>query len=274
MVGRVLVSLVLSQAHTRCLRSYAKPQYENVQRIHTILPACGPCRARTRHHITFILPPSNARMLFHCLECQRHRKWHPILRDREEHSPFPKESLWDTAASITKIFRSTILADLGQNNPNILVDNGLLRFFSKNITTIAAEQAGGDDKWGARNNLKVSAQLAQGPFTSENATKWDMKADPSFMSVTYLFQVPQLKSTSSLIISVLVADFVFLQVLWKVFVLVVDFFMYRKYSGMGACQGCQGGQMRRKNSFEMVRPKSSVSSLTPKPSIGATYSPH
>jgi hypothetical protein len=189
--------------------------------------------------------------------------------------PFTNESLWSTASSITKIFHSTVLADLGQSNPNILVDQGLLQYFSKNITAIDAQQEGGDGAWGWGNNIRVSGQggLALKPLTSENATRWNLKADPSFMSVTYLCQVPQLKSTSSLIFSVLVADFVFLQVLWKVFILIVDFFMYRGYSDMGSCQGCQAARLRPEDSFEMLRPESSASNLVPKPKPGAAYSP-
>jgi hypothetical protein len=78
------------------------------------------------------------------------------------------------------------------------------------------------------NNIKVSnVGLASGPCTAQNATRWRLKIEPSFMSVTYLCQVPKIKSVSSLMFSVLVAHFVFLQVLWKLFVVGVDFFMYR-----------------------------------------------
>jgi hypothetical protein len=198
-----------------------------------------------------------------------------FCRRAENIRPFTNESLWPTASTIAKIFHSTLLADLGQNNPNILVDQDLLQYFSKNITRIDAEQKGGNPTWGWGNNIKVSGQggLALKPFTSDTALNWNLKADPSFMSVTYLCQVPQLKSTSSLIFSVLIADFVFLQVLWKVFILIVDFFMYRRYTGMGSCQGCQAARIGTEDSFEMLRPGSSASNLAPKPKPGAVYSP-
>jgi hypothetical protein len=198
-----------------------------------------------------------------------------FCRRDEDIRPFTNQSLWPTASTMAKIFHSTVLVDLGQSNPNILVDPGLLQYFSKNITAIDAEQKGGDPTWGWGNNIKVSGQggLALKPFTSDTASKWNLKADPSFMSVTYLCQVPQLKSTSSLIFSVLIADFVFLQVLWKVFILVVDFFMYRRYTDMGSCQGCQTARMAPEDSFEMLRPESSVSNLVPKPNPGTAYSP-
>lgn len=61
-------------------------------------------------------------------------------------SPFKGAELWATAATMTKIFHSTVLLDLGQIRPNILVNADLLRLFSKNITAIAAQQAAGDEK--------------------------------------------------------------------------------------------------------------------------------
>ncbi|KAF2027288.1 hypothetical protein EK21DRAFT_50362, partial [Setomelanomma holmii] len=150
--------------------------------------------------------------------------------------PFAKSELWATAATITKIFHSTVLLDLGQSNPNILVDPKLLEIFSKNITAIAKQQAAGDDKWGWGNNIQVQKPgLAYGPFTSANAMNWKLSAQPSVVSVTYLCQVPHLKGTSSLVFSVLIADFVLLQVLWKVFILLVDYFAIRRHADMASC---------------------------------------
>jgi hypothetical protein len=196
--------------------------------------------------------------------------------DRKEgKKPFDRTELWATAATITKIFHSTILVDLGQSNPNILVDKNLLQFFSKNITAIDAQQKGKDPTWGWGNNLKVEflVTLAMEPYTMAKASIWKLAAQPSFVSVTYLCQVPQLKSRSSLVFSVLIADIVFLQVLWKVFILVVDFFMYRRYSDMGSCQGCQGAQMHSRDEFELLRPDSAAPDLMDRPKPGAVYSP-
>lgn len=172
--------------------------------------------------------------------------------------PFANATLWPTSATIVKAFHSTVLVDLGQRQPNIFVDQGLLQHFTNNISAIAAQQAGGVKTWGWGNNIEIRWQggLALAPYTSNNASKWKLAADPSFMAVTYLCQVPRIKGTSSLIFSVLVADFVFLQVLWKIFILIVDFFMYREYANMGSCQGCDGAQAVGDDGFEMLRPKS------------------
>jgi hypothetical protein len=182
--------------------------------------------------------------------------------------PFTLDPLWTTAATITKVFHATILTDLGQRNPNILIDHDLLLYFAKNVTDIAAQQDGGDETWGWGNNIRVVDQkLAPGPYKSENATKWKLASQPSFMSVTYLCQGPKLKSTSSLIFSVLVADLVLLQLLWTVFILIVDFFMNRRYPNMASCQGCMRAQGPPVDGFEMLRTKSvaSDSELTSRP---------
>jgi hypothetical protein len=188
----------------------------------------------------------------------------------------PLEDILPTAATITKVFHSTILMDLGQQNPSILNDQPLLEYFSKNITAIAAQQAGGEKSWGWGNNIKMSElhpELAQGPYTSQNASNWKLATEPSFVSVSYLCQIPRMKSTGSLIFSVLIANLVFLQVLWKVFVLIVDFFLYRRHPNMSSCQGCQPTRAFSEVGLEMLRPASTVSSqgLTLKP--GAAYSP-
>lgn len=176
--------------------------------------------------------------------------------------PFDNASLWSSAVAITKVFHSTVLADLGQPESNILTDTNLLEYFSSNISEIARQQAGGQATWGWGNNLKVSeVGLAAGPYTVQNKTRWNLRAEPSFMSITYLCQVPRLKSAGSLILSVLIADFVLLQVLWKLFVLCVDFFMYRNYADMGSCQGCRKDSVVDRDGFELLHTESVASDL-------------
>jgi hypothetical protein len=192
----------------------------------------------------------------------------------------PLEGIWPTAATITKVFHSTILLDLGQDNPNILTDKKLLQVFSEPITNMLAQQAGNQTernrKWGFGNNIIISREhpgLAQGPYTPQNATNWALSFQPSCIAVSYLCQIPRMKSTSSLVFSVFIADFVLLQVLWEVFVLIVDFFMYRRHADMGSCQGCQPTRAFSEVGLEMLRPASTVSSLVLTPKPRAAYSP-
>ena len=61
---------------------------------------------------------------------------------------------------------------------------------------------------------------------------------PAVIATQYYCQVPQLKSTGSLLVAVLVADLVFLQVLWKVLNLAVTFSMKRRRRDANYCDGC------------------------------------
>jgi len=144
-------------------------------------------------------------------------------------------SIWPSAETMAKSLYATIMADLGQGGVNIVSDPDLLRDFTSNFTVIQALQAGGRETWGWGNNLKHKTafpDLAAGPYTTSNASNWELGVHPSVISVTYLCQVPRLKSTGSLFFSVLVANLVLLQALWKIFVLVVDFFAARKHPEM------------------------------------------
>ena len=53
-----------------------------------------------------------------------------------------------------------------------------------------------------------------------------------------LCQAPQRKSTGSLVISILMADLVFLQALWKVFNRAVTFTLEHRHPAAKFCQGC------------------------------------
>lgn len=186
--------------------------------------------------------------------------------------PFVNHTIWDTAETITKVLVSTLLADLGQTSPNILTDQELLALFSKNIDTISTQQKGGSKMWGWGNNLKISeTTLALTPYTAANATKYKLGIDISSISVTYLRQVPKMKSTGSLVFSVLIADFVLLQVLWKVFILIVDFVMYRQYPNMGACQGCEKGS-EDEEELQLLHTKVSGGGSPRMPKPGSVYS--
>jgi hypothetical protein len=61
---------------------------------------------------------------------------------------------------------------------------------------------------------------------------------PATIATRYFCQVPQLKSTASLVISILVADLVFLQVLWKVFNWAVTSTLERRHPAARYCHGC------------------------------------
>ena len=76
---------------------------------------------------------------------------------------------------------------------------------------------------------------------------------PAVISQQYFCQVPQLKSTGSLLISIVVADLVFLQVLWKVFNMVVTLGMERHHPDSKHCEGCAKKEEERHGGYELVK---------------------
>lgn len=157
--------------------------------------------------------------------------------------------------AISVLFHSTVMADLGQRGPNILDDPKRLEYFASNFTREKKPDGG----------LNVPEGLAAGPYTSSNASKWNISINDSVFSATYLCRVPRLKSSSSLIFSLLVADLVLLQALWKVFVVVVDAYMVRTYREMRSCEACRWGKADENGSqhFE-TSPQSELSPMLAK----------
>lgn len=61
---------------------------------------------------------------------------------------------------------------------------------------------------------------------------------PAVISTQYFCQTPQLKSTGSLLVAIIVADLVFLQVLWKALNFAVTFGLTRRHCDAQYCEGC------------------------------------
>lgn len=141
--------------------------------------------------------------------------------------------IWIPADSLAKSLYSTILTDLGQmhsSSPNILVEPRLLEYFTRNFSYIGKNNP-------AYDNVVPDVFLASESYDPSNATE-QLGAPLSTFSTSYLCSVPQLKSTSSLFMAILIADLVFLQALWRLSKLCMDFFMSGKDPEMMYCSGC------------------------------------
>jgi hypothetical protein len=123
----------------------------------------------------------------------------------------------------------------------MLTDMGLLTYFTSNFTAINALVSRDKHLWGE--NLGTDPALASAPFTVASAALFDLKVNPSVLTADYLCQVPQLKPTSSLVISVLIADLVLLQTIWHVFKLVIDQLLGRRHPEMRFCEGCERNEL-------------------------------
>lgn len=118
-------------------------------------------------------------------------------------------NVWLAADSLAKSFYSTILIDLGQTTatPNILTNATALQYFSQNITYMQRQIVNAIP--GPANDSYEALKDQMGPLSMYAAV----------ISTKYLCEVPKRKSSGTLFVSILVADLVFLQALWKIFTL-------------------------------------------------------
>jgi len=131
-------------------------------------------------------------------------------------------NIWVAADSLAKSVFWTILTDLGQTSlgPNILTDRDLLAYFTANFSLI-------NEEYPPFNALPGPAKASFDPQADElNDTA--LVLFPSVVSTSYLCQIPKTKSTGNLLMSILVADLIFLQALWKIYILVVDTFILKE----------------------------------------------
>lgn len=147
---------------------------------------------------------------------------------------------------MAKSLESTILTDLGQQSaqPNILSDAELLQHFTANFSQMT--------EWAALNrepllNLNITGKTINseylvGPAIQDYNTLKDttgpLGVRPSTFALNYLCSVPQRKSTGSLLISLTVADLVFLQTVWLLFTFAICFIMRRRDPTTDHCEGC------------------------------------
>lgn len=114
--------------------------------------------------------------------------------------------------------------------------------------------------------LDPIAGPAKDAFSTLNSTG-PLGIHPSVLAATYLCEVPRQKLMGTLIVSVLVADLVFLQALWIALKLVVVGYLKRKEMQANLCEGClqqkelllgpeemglEPTQVRRGSSDEMI----------------------
>ncbi|KAJ9149492.1 hypothetical protein NKR23_g4358 [Pleurostoma richardsiae] len=148
-------------------------------------------------------------------------------------------SIWGQADSFGKVWEATILTDLGQAktpSSKILTDPKLLQSFSAGIQT-AVSNASCCTFDGYYTTLGLADTDYQ-TWSSTNGTG-PLGIAPSVISTSYLCQAPQQKPLGDLILSVLLADLVFLQALWMLFKLAVGWWMGRRYEDVNYCEACQ-----------------------------------
>jgi hypothetical protein len=145
-------------------------------------------------------------------------------------------TIWLAADSLAKSFYSTILTDLGQatanNKQNILQSPQLLQHFTANFSTILSTV----DSDG------TTPTEAAGPAMEDYDTLRDtigpLAVMPATLAVNYICNVPRRKPWSELIVSILVANLVFMRTLWSVFNLVMEMWVKDRDGRRNWCEGC------------------------------------
>lgn len=141
-------------------------------------------------------------------------------------------NIWANVDVLAKAAYSTVLTDLGQvDAPHNLLNNpSQLAHFTANFST-----------W-----RKHIANAQPGPMvTSYDTAKGStgaLEVKPSVFVLDYVCQVPRRKAMGNLIVSVLVADLVFLQAVWSLYKIAVDYVLGKKVPDSHWCDGCRNRQ--------------------------------
>lgn len=147
----------------------------------------------------------------------------------------PVPSVWEPMSVLGKAMWFTVLADLGRDDeslPNMLARPELLEYLTQNMSQVNTSLPS-SWRWGLE-----SASRSLDPYVAAQDGTNQLGTPPSVLSTNYICQVPKLKSTGTLIVSVLVADLVLLQFLWKMYLVAIDHFFVSKREHLRCCEGC------------------------------------
>jgi hypothetical protein len=143
----------------------------------------------------------------------------------------------------------TILTDLGQGGPlnTLASEKQVMKFVNETIKLIESkipyEDLYGPALYWAWWLLGLNVQDITMPefyklAGGNSGIVGIPQAIPATISTQYLCQVPKLKAVGSLLVSLIVADFVLLQALWVIVTFLMTFFLERRHPEANYCAGC------------------------------------
>lgn len=182
-------------------------------------------------------------------------------------------NIWIPADTMAKSFESTILTDLGQATaqPNILTSAELLQQFTANFSQIMDYAYVNYVPLIDVNN--TIRPLDVGPVVHDYRTSKDVTGplgvNNSTIAANYLCSVPKKKPTGDLLVSLTVADLVFLQAAWLVFTFAVCFMLKRRDSTADYCEGC-ARSARPEDRHALLQPQPQPQ-LQPRPNKRSSY---
>lgn len=129
-------------------------------------------------------------------------------------------NIWLAADRLAKSLYSTVLTDLGQTtaSPNILLNETTLSLYTQDFAYILSKP---ENAWPGP---------GIGSYEDFKNKTGNLGTSPSVISTKYLCQVPRQKSTGSIIVSVVIANLVFLQALWRLFTLITNAWLTKSHA--------------------------------------------
>ncbi|KAF3026401.1 hypothetical protein E8E14_010103 [Neopestalotiopsis sp. 37M] len=119
------------------------------------------------------------------------------------------------------------MSDLGQNVSTLASDPDVLQMYTKDFQH--------DHNYGTLNPDYASSSFDN--LTSDGMSR-GLGVRPSTFYVQYICQVPELKSTGSLIVAIILADLVFLTTAWSILKFVATWSLEKKDKAAMYCAGC------------------------------------
>lgn len=139
------------------------------------------------------------------------------------------KDLWARIDRYGKSFYSLVLADLGQaRGPNLLLSNStdLLQVYTSGFANFTTKL----------NAVMGPANVSYADATSRRDLG-SLQITPSTLYSQYLCQIPVRKPWSELIVAIIVADLVFLRLLWMVFNILATWWAERRDRTAMFCEG-------------------------------------
>jgi hypothetical protein len=172
-------------------------------------------------------PSVPSRFLDPDLEYYSHQGPHPLnLSDPDFLKLWP--NIWFEVDRLAKSYYSSILLDLGQTNPssNMLLNETALKFYLQEYPTLFKNETLMDFR---ELTSKSGVELSSSNSDDFTSSVGNLSTSPSVIRTKYLCQVPKKKSPGSIIISILVADIVLMQALWKLFNFIISTWLTHRH---------------------------------------------
>ncbi|KAJ8123412.1 hypothetical protein ONZ43_g636 [Nemania bipapillata] len=186
------------------------------------------------------------------------------------HAFDPYASIWGTIDILGKAMWFTVMTDLGQNDnaiPNMLAYPDLLANLTRNLTTVVqyweSPEATGNI---TGSTIGIDHTLSTKSFDPSTAPQPALGAEPAFLSTDYICQVPRSKSPGIRLLLILMSDIVFLQTIWSIFKLILDYKVGRDGHNSRHCEGCLETHIQE--SAAPVGPAGATTITNRKPYIG------